>query len=150
VSWTPAGARSRELREFPWRDGRPADDLGAGCGEPGGGRPRVIDLEREPDVRADPLPDLHAVDHGRLGRVGQLEGRVPGVQDYHPRVSVALERGLLGEPEDVTVERDRLVEVIGRDDDPQLPDSAHGHGATIRECTPPGSRSGGAHRHVTR
>jgi hypothetical protein len=37
----------------------------------------------EPDVRADAPPCLHAVDHGRLGRIGEFEGRVPGVEDHH-------------------------------------------------------------------
>jgi hypothetical protein len=87
---------------------------------------RVGDLERHAHPNGCRMADLDLVDHALLGRVGDLQGGPAGVEDGNAGLTLALERGPLGESEDVSVESDRLVVVIGLDDEAELEDGSLG------------------------
>jgi hypothetical protein len=85
---------------------------------------RVGDLECHTDPGGCRLADLDLVDHAPLGRVCDLQGCPAGVEDGDASLAVALEGGLLGKPQYVAVERDRLVVVLGLDDEAKLEDGS--------------------------
>ena len=104
----------------PWCDA-------SGCLEPGAGgrqrpdhRRRIRDLERHTQAVARATVGLDPVDEVDLRGIGQLERRLAGGEDHDPSLTLALIRLPLDESEFVAVEGQRLVEVLGAHDQPQL------------------------------
>jgi ATPase subunit of ABC transporter with duplicated ATPase domains len=80
----------------------------------------VVHLEGDPQSWGDLAADLDLVDHALLGRIRDLEGGAPGVEDDDPGVARALVRLLLLQAQDVAVELDRPFEVLRLDHEAQL------------------------------
>ena len=82
---------------------------------------RVVDLEGDPQPRRHPAADLDLVDHGDLGRVGQLEGGPAGVEDHaRARRSVAAPGRARPAGRARRGRRPSGLEVLGLDDQPEL------------------------------
>ncbi|GED08735.1 hypothetical protein CCE02nite_07340 [Cellulosimicrobium cellulans] len=73
-------------------------------------------------MACDLAPDLHVVDRPLVGRVRDLERRVPDVEDRHPVVLAVGVRDALGEAQDVAVEGEGGVVVGCLDDEAELAD----------------------------
>ena len=83
----PAGPASREFSDRHGVSTGSAISVAPPLDEASGGRGGVRDLEGDPDVAGDAPPDLDLVDPLGVGRVGELEGRAPGVEDRDPPVA---------------------------------------------------------------
>jgi len=88
-------------------------------------------------VPRDATPDLQVVDRPHVPGGGDLERRAPDVEDRHPVVLAVRVGNLLGEAQDVAVEREGGVVVLRLDDEPELADGRRcgvriGHAATLR------------------
>lgn len=84
-----------------------------------GGRVRIIHAEGEPDDAGHASPDLDPVERLGLPRVEQLERGATRVEDQATAVR-PVPRLDLGEPQRIAIERDRAIEVIDGEGDPDL------------------------------
>gem|GEM_PF-5182317 len=68
------------------------------------------------------MTNLDRVDHLLLCGVAELQRRPTCIEDHDSCVVVALKRGLLGQPECVSIESQCLVEILSFDDEAELHD----------------------------
>ena len=80
-------------------------------------------FERHSNLRAGRVTDFERVDHLLLCGVAELQRRPTYVEDDDACIVVALKRGLLGQTESVSIEGQRLVEILGLDDEAELHDA---------------------------
>ena len=77
-------------------------------------------------MSGDPPADFDVIDKGGVRRIGELERRAPDVEDRHAPAFGA-ERRLLAQAENIAVEGERFVVVLGSYDEAQFT-SRHGPG----------------------
>lgn len=108
----PEGCRRRWGEEFC-----------SGCGRLCDRAARVFDFQGDAQgmcAHGRGTRALDLVDVLRMGRGGELDRGDARVKDRDPVVTVGRESDLFGHAERVTVEPDRLVEVVGLDDQTEL------------------------------
>jgi hypothetical protein len=123
----PARRGQSRVERAPWRLARSGDQRGSGGHEGVGRRRAVGDLEGDAHLRCDLTADLDLIDHPLLCGIGDLERGATRVEDRDASSTVALKCGLLGQPEHVLIEVERLLVILRLDDEPHLD-----HGATLR------------------
>ncbi len=74
----------------------------------------------------DGTPDLDAIDVGDLFGVGEFQGRGRHLEDDDSRSPVAVVRLEFAQTDDVSVEGEGGIQILGLEHEPQLPDAVGG------------------------
>jgi hypothetical protein len=101
-----AGGLEPGIEGVPRRYRRIGDERRAARDQLGRCRRAIRYLEGNPDVASNPTANLNVVNKGRVSRIGQLDGRLSGLENRHTSVRGG-ERCVLGQTEHVTVKAKR-------------------------------------------
>lgn len=101
---------------------RGGDERGSLVNELGCGLGAIIDLECHPDSCAGSAARFDRVDHPCLGGIREFKSGSPRVEDRDSGVVLSFECSLLRQPENIAVEGQRFVKVLGLNNETELPD----------------------------
>jgi DNA-binding transcriptional MerR regulator len=82
-------------------------------------------FERDADLAGHPASDLDLVDVVGLSRIGEFDGGSSGIEQRDPPTVRSGVRGLLTQPQRISIERQRAIVVVDGHDQPQFLDRVH-------------------------